>query len=134
MPPIPSSAHNIMAEASEKTQQRVAQLFSHLKFGDDEAGPLGSSATDARDGIEVGGRSEWDVELEELKLRLRMSRTVPDDDPGKKRQAQQGKLMVRARVEGMLDKDSLVEIGSIAGKGNYNDVGHSNEIEFVAGD
>ncbi|KAI9014214.1 ClpP/crotonase-like domain-containing protein [Hyaloraphidium curvatum] len=119
--------------ASPRPTARISQLSSHLCA---PPPPLSASPTDAPYDSEPAPASEWDAELAELRLRLKMAREVPASDPGRVRQAQQGKLMVRDRVAGMLDGGSLVEIGSIAGKGTYDEEGNVRgftRANYVAG-
>jgi acetyl-CoA carboxylase carboxyltransferase component len=108
-----------MSSLKKQSSERVAQLAGHLESLLAFDASLDPNPTDS-EVEEPLPRTEWDAELDELKRRIQLARTVSDSDPGKLRQAKQGKLMVRDRVDKMLDKNSLVEVGSIAGKGEYN--------------
>ena len=61
----------------------------------------------------------WQPELEELRERERLARAMGGADKVK-RQHDGGRLTVRERVERLLDKDSLHELGMIAGSAAYN--------------
>lgn len=61
----------------------------------------------------------WQPELDELKRRTALAREM--GGPEKlARQAAQGKLNVRERIQRLLDPDSFHEIGAIAGKASYD--------------
>ncbi len=65
----------------------------------------------------------WEKEVEELRERQRLAQQMG----GAERVARQhagGKLTVRERVDQLLDPDSFIEVGSIAGKAAYDDAGN----------
>jgi len=61
----------------------------------------------------------WQPELDELRRRQAMTREMGGADKVK-RQHDGGRLTVRERIERLVDKDSFREIGSIAGKADYD--------------
>src|SRR6267378_8220414 len=61
----------------------------------------------------------WKPELDELRARERMAREMGGADKVK-RQHDGGRLTVRERIDQLVDKDSFREIGSIAGKAEYD--------------
>ncbi|MCC6533414.1 MAG: methylmalonyl-CoA carboxyltransferase [Burkholderiales bacterium] len=61
----------------------------------------------------------WQPEIEELHVREKLGRAMGGPDKIK-RQHDGGKLTVRERVEGLLDPGSFHEIGTLAGKGEYD--------------
>lgn len=70
----------------------------------------------------------WDKELEELALRTKHAQKM--GGPEKlQRHIDNGKLPVRERFAQMVDPDSLIEIGDLAGSGEYDEEG--NLIDFV---
>jgi len=71
----------------------------------------------------------WQPEIDELRRRQEMARRMGGPEKVK-RQHDGGKLTVRERIERLLDPDSFHEIGSVAGKGVYDDEG--NLIDFSA--
>ena len=65
----------------------------------------------------------WEKEVEELRARQRLAQQLG----GAARVARQhagGKLTVRERIDQLLDTDSFIEVGSIAGKAAYDDAGN----------
>src|ERR1700712_834828 len=65
----------------------------------------------------------WETELAELRQRQALARNLG----GKDRVARQhagGRLTVRERIDRMLDPDTFMEIGSIAGKASYDTKGN----------
>ena len=61
----------------------------------------------------------WKPEIDELREREKLGRAMGGPDKIK-RQHDGGKLTVRERVEGLLDPGSFHEIGTLAGKGEYD--------------
>jgi acetyl-CoA carboxylase carboxyltransferase component len=61
----------------------------------------------------------WERELEELRARERMAREMGGPDKVR-RQHDGGRLTVRERIEALIDRDSLHEVGAIAGKAEYD--------------
>ena len=61
----------------------------------------------------------WQPELDELRRRQAMTKEMGGADKVK-RQHDGGRLTVRERIERLVDKDSFREIGSIAGKADYD--------------
>lgn len=64
----------------------------------------------------------WQPELEELARRQELVRGMGGADKIK-RQHDAGRLTVRERIDGLLDSESFVEVGSITGKAKYDDDG-----------
>jgi acetyl-CoA carboxylase carboxyltransferase component len=80
--------------------------------------------------LNESGAVGWEPELAELRHRQSLARELG----GKDRIARQhagGRLTVRERIDRMLDPGTFREIGSIAGKANYDDEG--NIVGFVPG-
>ena len=61
----------------------------------------------------------WQPEMDELRRRQEMTKRMGGADKVK-RQHDGGRLTVRERIDRLLDKDSFREIGSIAGKAEYD--------------
>ena len=61
----------------------------------------------------------WEPELAELRERQRIAREMGGADRIARQHAG-GRLTVRERIDKMLDPDSFLEIGSIAGKAKYD--------------
>ena len=77
----------------------------------------------------------WQPEVDELRRREELARRMGGADKIK-RQHDGGKLTVRERIERLLDKDSFHEIGSIAGKAQYDEAGRLTDFmasNFVMG-
>jgi len=64
----------------------------------------------------------WKPELEELKKRKALAKKMGGADKVK-RHRDAGKLTVRERIDKLLDAESFHEIGTIAGKGSYDENG-----------
>lgn len=83
----------------------------------------------------MGLAVSWQSELDELAARQGLARRM--GGPEKiERQRAGGKLTVRERIEQLLDADSFREIGSIAGKAQYDESGRLVEFSpanFVMG-
>lgn len=62
----------------------------------------------------------WQAEIDELRRRQALARKMGGPEKVK-RHHDAGKLTVRERIDGLLDKGSFHEIGSIAGKGFYDE-------------
>lgn len=79
----------------------------------------------------------WEDEVAELNLRRKLAAVFPEDDPGIQRQRDQGKLLVRERINAMIDAGSWQEIGSAAGFPVYdkktNKMTGFNRTNFVQG-
>src|SRR5689334_6029851 len=60
----------------------------------------------------------WRPEIEEIHRRRRMSEACGGPDAVAKHHAA-GKLTVRERIEGLLDKASFREVGKLAGRASY---------------
>src|SRR6185503_20193834 len=70
----------------------------------------------------------WKPEIDELRSRENLGRAMGGPDKIK-RQHDGGKLTVRERVEGLLDPGSFHEIGTLAGKAEYDGAG--NLVKFT---
>src|SRR5438067_4986132 len=75
----------------------------------------------------AGIRMSWQPELEELRERERQARALGGADKVK-RQHDAGKLTIRERIDGLVDKASFHEIGAIAGKAEYDAAGNLKEL------
>lgn len=64
----------------------------------------------------------WDKELEELALRKKLAQRMGGEEKVQ-RHRNAGKLPVRERFAQLVDADSLVEVGAIAGSGEYDEDG-----------
>jgi len=70
----------------------------------------------------------WQPELDELRERERQVRELGGPERVK-RQHDAGKLTVRERIAGLIDRASFHEIGAIAGKARYDE--HGNLVELT---
>ena len=61
----------------------------------------------------------WQPELDELREREKLAKELGGADKVK-RQHDAGKLTIRERIDGLVDKASFHEIGAIAGKAEYD--------------
>ena len=61
----------------------------------------------------------WQPELDELRARERMAREMGGSDKVR-RQHDGGRLTVRQRIDGLVDRGSFHEVGAIAGKAEYD--------------
>ncbi|MGC1662755.1 MAG: carboxyl transferase domain-containing protein, partial [Bradyrhizobium sp.] len=64
----------------------------------------------------------WKPELDELARREAFARQMGGADKVK-RQRDQGRLTVRERIDGLLDRESFHEIGAVSGSAEYNEKG-----------
>lgn len=71
----------------------------------------------------------WQPEIDELRRRQALAARMGGPDKVK-RQHDGGKLTVRERIDALLDPGSFREIGSVAGRGTYDDDG--NLVDFNA--
>lgn len=69
----------------------------------------------------------WQAELDELRLREKMAHAMGGADKVK-RQRDGGRLTIRERIDGLVDKASFQEIGAIAGMAEYNPDGTLKEL------
>lgn len=69
----------------------------------------------------------WQHEVDELRHRQALARRMGGPDKVK-RQHDGGKLTVRERIDALLDPGSFREIGSIAGKGTYDEAGNLTDF------
>src|SRR5215813_3851576 len=69
----------------------------------------------------------WQPELDELRERERHARALGGPDKVK-RQHDAGKLTVRERIDGLVDRGSFHEIGAIAGRAEYDAAGNLKEL------
>src|SRR5882672_1059942 len=69
----------------------------------------------------------WQPELDELRERERQARALGGADKVK-RQHDAGKLTIRERIDGLVDRASFHEIGAIAGKAEYDARGNLTEL------
>jgi len=70
----------------------------------------------------------WQPEMEELRRRQEMTKRMGGADKVK-RQHDGGRLTVRERIDRLVDKDSFREIGSVAGKAEYD--GRNDLVELT---
>src|SRR4051794_3231136 len=69
----------------------------------------------------------WQPELDELRDREEFARLLGGPDKIA-RQHQGGRLTVRERIEGLVDRGSFHEIGAIAGRAEYDGQGRLVEL------
>jgi acetyl-CoA carboxylase carboxyltransferase component len=69
----------------------------------------------------------WQPELDELRERERLARELGGADKVK-RQHDAGKLTIRERIDGLVDRASFHEIGAIAGRAQYDNDGNLVEL------
>ena len=69
----------------------------------------------------------WKPELDELARREAFARQMGGADKVK-RQRDQGRLTVRERIDGLLDRDSFHEIGAVSGTGEYDEKGELKNV------
>src|SRR5215468_3675720 len=69
----------------------------------------------------------WQPELDELRERERHAHTLGGPDKVK-RQHDAGKLTVRERIDGLVDRGSFHEVGAIAGRAEYDAAGNLTEL------
>jgi acetyl-CoA carboxylase carboxyltransferase component len=69
----------------------------------------------------------WQPELDELRTRERMAREMGGADKVQ-RQHDGGRLTVRERIDGLIDKGSFHEVGAIAGKAEYGQAGELTKL------
>jgi acetyl-CoA carboxylase carboxyltransferase component len=69
----------------------------------------------------------WEPELEELRRRERMARELGGADKIERQHAA-GRLTVRERIDGLVDRDSFHEVGAIAGRAEYDAEGNLVEL------
>jgi len=74
--------------------------------------------------ISNGPLDSWHKEVEELRHRKELAKRLGGDE-GLRRQREAGKLTVRERITQLLDPNSFVEVGSIAGKATYSEHDYS---------
>jgi acetyl-CoA carboxylase carboxyltransferase component len=77
------------------------------------------------DDVEV--RMSWQPELDELREREGHASALGGADKVK-RQHDGGKLTVRERIDGLVDRGSFHEIGAIAGRAEYDSAGNLKEL------
>ncbi|MDF1731068.1 MAG: carboxyl transferase domain-containing protein [Minwuia sp.] len=66
---------------------------------------------------------DWSPELEELETRKRMARGMGGPDKVARQHAGD-RLTIRERITGLVDDDSFQEVGSIVGRGEYDENGN----------
>src|SRR5436305_9304194 len=76
---------------------------------------------------EAETRMAWQPELDELRERERQARELGGAERVK-RQHQGGRLTVRERIDGLVDRGSFHEIGAIAGRAQYDSDGRLAEL------
>ena len=69
----------------------------------------------------------WQPELDELRERERMARQLGGADKVA-RQHQGGRLTVRERIDGLVDRGSFHEVGAIAGRAEYDSEGNLKQL------
>src|ERR1700732_1237586 len=72
-------------------------------------------------------RMGWQPELDELRERERRTRELGGAERVK-RQHDGGRLTIRERIDGLVDKASFHEIGAIAGRAQYDSEGRLIEL------
>src|SRR5580692_3411778 len=69
----------------------------------------------------------WKPELDELARREAFARQMGGADKVK-RQRDQGRLTVRERIDGLLDRDSFHEVGAVSGTAEYDEKGELKNV------
>ena len=69
----------------------------------------------------------WKPELDELARREAFARQMGGADKVK-RQRDQGRLTVRERIDGLLDRDSFHEVGAVSGTAEYDEKGELQNV------
>src|ERR1700750_187222 len=69
----------------------------------------------------------WKPELDELARREAFAREMGGDEKDKRRH-DQGRLTVRERIDGLIDRGSFHEIGAVAGLGEYDAQGELKHV------
>ena len=69
----------------------------------------------------------WKPELDELARREAFARQMGGLDKVK-RQRDQGRLTVRERIDGLLDRESFHEIGAVSGIAEYDEKGELTNV------
>ena len=69
----------------------------------------------------------WKPELDELARREALARQMGGADKVK-RQHDQGRLTVRERIDGLLDRGSFHELGAVSGTGEYDEKGELTNV------
>ncbi|MCU1504557.1 MAG: biotin dependent acyl-CoA carboxylase [Ilumatobacteraceae bacterium] len=88
-----------------------------------------SSAAGPSDGVNVGATdgarppSTWDTALRELDMRLRLAAEQGGAE-SVARQHSLGRLTIRERIAQLCDDGSFAEVGSLAGRGEYDEAGN----------
>lgn len=65
---------------------------------------------------------EWEVAIEEMRLRKEAVRRMGGKERIERHHGQ-GKLTIRERIDRLVDKDSFFEVGTLMGKGKYDENG-----------
>jgi len=73
----------------------------------------------------------WEKDIDRLKQEQELARQMGGKE-GIERQHSRGRLTVRERIDLLLDKDSFKEIGSIAGKADYDEKGKLKSFTHVS--
>ncbi|KAJ8131395.1 hypothetical protein O1611_g2227 [Lasiodiplodia mahajangana] len=105
-------------KASQKARERVRQVSSHIAregFPKDDVSQPPVRRGTKRVPASVGPPADYSDRLGQIATLEKLARTPDINHRGYARQKQAGKLWVHERVEALLDKGSLEEIGSIAG-------------------
>src|SRR3989442_9282341 len=77
----------------------------------------------------------WESELEEIRRRRELARDMGGTERVARHVAE-GRTPVRDRIDQLLDDGSFREIGSLAGKGDYDETGHIkgySPSKFISG-
>src|SRR5256714_14591971 len=77
--------------------------------------------------IGAGIGMSWQPELDELRERERQARELGGADKIK-RQHDAGKLTIRERIDGLVDRATFHEIGAIAGRAEYDAEGRLQQL------
>ncbi|KAI3319782.1 ClpP/crotonase [Xylariaceae sp. AK1471] len=105
--------------ASHKARERVQQVSSHIAPTEPSNNDTSQPATRRRKkqaSSIVGPPADYADRLGQIATLEKLARTPDINHRGYARQKKAGKLWVRERVEALLDKGSLQEIGSVAGE------------------
>ncbi|KAF3760916.1 ClpP/crotonase [Cryphonectria parasitica EP155] len=95
---------------ASKARSRLKQVGAHLHVDQGH-----HTQSKGRRRKRNGPPEDWSDILGQVKTLQGMARTPPTSNPGYLRQKQAGKLWVRERVDALLDAESFLEVGSVAG-------------------
>ncbi|KAI0481286.1 ClpP/crotonase [Xylariaceae sp. FL0804] len=106
--------------SARKARERVEQVSSHLaglkpQNGNKQAPNPGKRRRGRKPSATPGPPADYSDRLGQIATLERMARTPDVNHRGYRRQKEAGKLWVHERVEALLDRGSLREVGSVTG-------------------